>query len=157
MEFLNLGIGEILVLALVVFIVLGPEKAVDAGRGLGRFIGQLRRSEFWQDARQVSEQVDQVIQTAINDTGVPEITQEIREIRQEVRSVIPQIAPPGQPAAAAETPSPAAQGQSPAAQGQAPTAQGQAPAAQGQAKHEVKANLGDHKFEKVSHRKDEPF
>ncbi|HPH95259.1 MAG TPA: twin-arginine translocase TatA/TatE family subunit [Anaerolineaceae bacterium] len=157
MEFLNLGIGEILVLALVVFIVLGPEKAVDAGRGLGRFIGQLRRSEFWQDARQVSEQVDQVIQTAINDTGVPEITQEIRGIRQEVRSVIPQIAPPGgqpavpaEPAAAAETPAPAARGQ-------APAARGQAPAAQGQAKHEVKANLGDHKFEKVSHRKDEPF
>lgn len=151
MEFLNLGIGEILALALVVFIVLGPEKAVDAGRGLGRFIGQLRRSEFWQDARQVSDQVDQVIQTAINDTGVPEITQEIREIRQEVRSVIPQIAPPGQPAVPAE---PAAAAETPAP---APAAQGQAPAARGQAKHEVKANLGDHKFEKVSHRKDEPF
>ncbi len=47
---LNLGAGELLVIALIALIVLGPEKIPGAMRQLGRFMGELRRmSSGFQD------------------------------------------------------------------------------------------------------------
>ena len=43
MSFLGMGPLEIVVVALIAFIVLGPERMVDAARFLGRMVGEGRR------------------------------------------------------------------------------------------------------------------
>ena len=43
MSFLGMGTMEILIILLVAFIFLGPERMVDAARVLGKWTGELRR------------------------------------------------------------------------------------------------------------------
>ena len=43
MSFLGMGTFEILIILLVAFIFLGPERMVDAARTLGKWTGELRR------------------------------------------------------------------------------------------------------------------
>ena len=43
MSFLGMGTFEILVILLVAFIFLGPERMIDAARTLGKWTGELRR------------------------------------------------------------------------------------------------------------------
>ncbi|MCY3542641.1 MAG: twin-arginine translocase TatA/TatE family subunit [Chloroflexi bacterium] len=43
MSFLGMGTFEIIVILLVAFIFLGPERMVDAARTLGKWTGELRR------------------------------------------------------------------------------------------------------------------
>ena len=43
MSFLGMGAMEILIILLVAFIFLGPERMVDAARALGKWTGELRR------------------------------------------------------------------------------------------------------------------
>ena len=43
MSFLGMGTMEILIILLVAFIFLGPERMVDAARTLGKWTGELRR------------------------------------------------------------------------------------------------------------------
>ena len=43
MSFLGMGTPEILIILLVAFIFLGPERMVDAARTLGKWTGELRR------------------------------------------------------------------------------------------------------------------
>ena len=43
MSFLGMGTFEILIILLVAFIFLGPERMIDAARTLGKWSGELRR------------------------------------------------------------------------------------------------------------------
>lgn len=43
MSFLGMGTMEILIILLVAFIFLGPERMIDAARTLGKWTGELRR------------------------------------------------------------------------------------------------------------------
>ena len=43
MSFLGMGTLEVLIVLLVAFIFLGPERMVDAGRMLGKALGEVRR------------------------------------------------------------------------------------------------------------------
>lgn len=43
MSFLGMGTFEILIILLVAFIFLGPERMIDAARTLGKWTGELRR------------------------------------------------------------------------------------------------------------------
>jgi sec-independent protein translocase protein TatB len=56
---LNLGVGEVLVIALIALIVLGPEKIPGAMRQVGRFMGEMRRiSSGFQDELRSALEVD---------------------------------------------------------------------------------------------------
>src|SRR5918999_609520 len=57
---LNIGGGELLVIALIALIVLGPQRLPDAVRTLGRVVGEVRRisSGFQQELRDTFEDSD---------------------------------------------------------------------------------------------------
>jgi sec-independent protein translocase protein TatB len=58
MEFFgSIGIGEIILVALVGFLVLGPERLQDAGRSIGRLVAQLM---VWQQQSPEAQMVQQV-------------------------------------------------------------------------------------------------
>ncbi len=46
MNFLDMGIGEILLILLVALIIFGPSKIPEIGRMLGKAVGALRRASF---------------------------------------------------------------------------------------------------------------
>jgi Sec-independent protein translocase protein TatA len=53
MDFLNLGPLELILVAVLAFLVLGPERLVEAASSLGRLVGQLR-----QTATDLTQEVD---------------------------------------------------------------------------------------------------
>ena len=60
MNFLGMGTMEILVVLLVAFIFLGPERMVDAARFLGKLVGEARRmSAEFRDIVLEEEEMDQ--------------------------------------------------------------------------------------------------
>lgn len=44
MDFFGIGLGEILVIATIVLVVVGPERLPEMGAALGRLAGELRRA-----------------------------------------------------------------------------------------------------------------
>ena len=46
MEFLGMGMGEVLVILLVAIVVMGPRRITEVGRTMGKIVGSLRRATF---------------------------------------------------------------------------------------------------------------
>lgn len=66
---LNIGTGELLVIALVALIVLGPEKLPQAARQVGRFTAEARKiaNGFRQEMQQAMDEVAR--STEVDDDG----------------------------------------------------------------------------------------
>ena len=97
MEIFGIGPAEIVLILIIAFIVLGPERLPGAARTLGRWIRTLRSLS--------SETLDQV-RTELADTTreVKEVRTELRALSGELTSQLKQVIEPGgaeQPAAAA--------------------------------------------------------
>ena len=58
MNFLGVGPLELLILAVIALLVLGPKGLTDLGRKTGRFIRQITRSPFWQDIVNASRDIN---------------------------------------------------------------------------------------------------
>jgi sec-independent protein translocase protein TatA len=59
----NLGLGEILVLVLVVLILFGPNKLPELGKSLGKALGEFRRG--------IKEGMDDKDTSSHNDSATP--------------------------------------------------------------------------------------
>lgn len=57
MEFLNVGFGELVFLLLIAILVVGPRRAVELARQLGRFISYLQR-EWRKVQREIVTEVE---------------------------------------------------------------------------------------------------
>ncbi len=57
MEFLNLGWSEILLILLVAFVILGPDKLTKTGHDIGAWLRKLNRSETFRDVVQTTDQI----------------------------------------------------------------------------------------------------
>ncbi len=57
MNFLNLGWLEILVILLVAFIILGPDRLTQVGHEMGSWMRKLSRSEMFRDVVQSTEEL----------------------------------------------------------------------------------------------------
>lgn len=57
MDFFGVGLGEVLLVAVIALIVLGPERLVESAASLGRLAGELRRAsqEF---ANQINQEIE---------------------------------------------------------------------------------------------------
>ena len=58
MNFLGVGPLELLILAVIALLVLGPKGMTDLGRKTGRLIRQITRSPFWQDILTASRDIN---------------------------------------------------------------------------------------------------
>lgn len=80
---MNLGAGEILLLAVFVLILFGPKRLPEIGRQVGRALGELRRMsrEFEDEVRDVTEPFEREVRAAIEpiEPGVRELEQEVRK------------------------------------------------------------------------------
>lgn len=57
MSFLNLGWSEILVIILVAFIVLGPDRITSFSHDLGNWLRKLNKSETFRDVIQTTDEI----------------------------------------------------------------------------------------------------
>jgi TatA/E family protein of Tat protein translocase len=80
---LNLGAGEILLLAIFVLVLFGPKRLPDIGRQVGRALAELRRvsREFEDEVREVTEPFEREVRAAIEpiEPGVRELEREVRK------------------------------------------------------------------------------
>ncbi len=58
MNFLGVGPLELLILAVIGLLVVGPKGMADLGRKTGRLIRQITRSPFWQDIVSTSRDIN---------------------------------------------------------------------------------------------------
>jgi sec-independent protein translocase protein TatB len=113
----DIGFSEIVVIAVVALIVIGPEKLPKTARTLGHLFGRLQRyvSEVKADINRELEldelrKLQQQVQTAARDFETS-MTSAVRDVQSGVRSVESELN-------AGATPAPAAEAQTPAAEAQ---------------------------------------
>jgi TatA/E family protein of Tat protein translocase len=89
----NLGAGEILLLALLALLLFGPKRLPEVGRQVGRALAEIRRvsREFEREVRDVTEPFEREVRGVaepfareLRDTTEP-IEREARELEREAR------------------------------------------------------------------------
>lgn len=87
MEILNVGIGEMVVIAIIALLVFGPERLPEVARQAARLFGQLRQAS--DDIRRVlaeqAEPIKQPLEQARRE--IESVSQPITDLRQGVKSI----------------------------------------------------------------------
>jgi len=95
MEFLNIGPLELFFIALLAFIVLGPERMVSSARKLGKGINRALKSPLWSSIVETSHEIQDLPKKLIQDTGLDEDWAEIekstRQISEELKEVSSEV------------------------------------------------------------------
>ena len=88
MKIFNVGALEIFFIVLIAFIVLGPKKAVKIAGDLGRWFRNLTKSQFWRDAREVSEDINNLPREILQDA---DIQQKLNDLERSNYTVSPPL------------------------------------------------------------------
>ena len=90
---MNLGAGEILLLALLALLLFGPKRLPEVGRQVGRALAEIRRvsREFEREVREVAEPFEREVrgvtepfERELRETAEP-LEREVRELEREAR------------------------------------------------------------------------
>jgi len=85
MDFLGIGITELVAILLIVFLVMGPQDLVKIGGTLGRALRNLRKSDTWRAVQDASRQLRELPETLAREAGIDEIKETQRELNQELK------------------------------------------------------------------------
>lgn len=88
MEVFNIGALEVVFIVLLAFIVLGPQKAVEAAGDLGRWIRKVVKSPFWRNLVSTSQDIKDIPRKLMDDA---EIQQTLEEIERSTREMNTQL------------------------------------------------------------------
>jgi Sec-independent protein translocase protein TatA len=84
MEIFGIGIGEILLILLIVLILFNPKDIVASSRKIGQGLNRLVRSPIYKLLNQTGQEIKNLPQTFMRETNLEEIRE---EIKQEVKDV----------------------------------------------------------------------
>jgi Sec-independent protein translocase protein TatA len=88
----GIGLPELIILALVGFVLIGPERSQDVALRAGRFIRTVMRSSWWSDFNQVADAIrdlpNTLVRMAEQEEELQSLKREIQEIGTEVNSEI---------------------------------------------------------------------
>ncbi len=87
MEFLGIGITELLAILVIVFLVMGPRDLVKIGGNLGRALHKFRNSEAWRAMQDASRQLREFPETLVRQAGLDELENDLREQKQALREL----------------------------------------------------------------------
>jgi sec-independent protein translocase protein TatB len=82
MQLFNIGPVEFLLILIVMFILLGPEGMIRTARQIGSWIRQIIRSPIWKDVMGYSQEIRELPQKIVRETGLDEDLAEIRKTTQ---------------------------------------------------------------------------
>lgn len=77
MEILGIGPLELLFIILIAFIILGPKDLEKTGKGIGRGLTKLVKSDTWKAVRQASEKVKSLPNELMREAGIDEMKQSL--------------------------------------------------------------------------------
>jgi Sec-independent protein translocase protein TatA len=78
MNFLGIGPLELLILAVIALLVLGPKGLTDLGRKTGQLVRKITRSPLWQEIVNTSRDINDLPGKLMRET---ELDDQIKEIR----------------------------------------------------------------------------
>jgi Sec-independent protein translocase protein TatA len=92
MNFLNLGIGEILFILVIALIIFGPGNLVKTAREMGAFIRKVAKSPYWQEVwatkRELSELPKLISKEAHLDETIEELQKETKGLKSTLSSSV---------------------------------------------------------------------
>ena len=77
MNFLGIGIGEIVFILVLVLIILGPADMVKAGQTLGKFLRRIMTSPTWRAVQRTSQTMRTLPNKLAREAGLDELKEEI--------------------------------------------------------------------------------
>ena len=84
MDIFGIGIGEILLILLIILILFNPKDIVSSSRKIGQGLNRLVRSPTYKLLNQTGQEIKNLPQTLMLETNLEEIRE---EIKQEVKDV----------------------------------------------------------------------
>jgi len=96
MDFLGIGIPEVILILVIMLVVLGPKDMVKTGRQIGRLIRRVVTSPAWASMMTASREIREFPTRLVRDAGIEEDLEEIRKQTQvNVHIEDPRILDPG--------------------------------------------------------------
>jgi Sec-independent protein translocase protein TatA len=77
MRLFNIGLPELVFIVLLTFIVLGPQRAVEAAGNLGRWIRKVIKSPFWRDLVSTSNDLKDIPRKIMDDAEIQKTLDDI--------------------------------------------------------------------------------
>jgi len=88
MNFLNLGIGEILLIIIIALIIFGPDNMVKTAREIGTFIRKVTKSPYWQEVwatrRELAELPKMIAKEAQLEETIKDLNRETEGLKSSV-------------------------------------------------------------------------
>lgn len=94
MSILGIGAPELLLILLLVVVILGPERAREAGTMVGRFLKRLISSQFWRDLAQAARFMQQLPQNLLRMAELEETGTQLRREVEDLRRGVEEIRKP---------------------------------------------------------------
>jgi Sec-independent protein translocase protein TatA len=79
MDFLGIGIPEVILILVLMLVVLGPKDMVKTGRQIGRLIRKVITSPAWTSMMTASREIREFPTRLVRDAGIEEEMEEIRK------------------------------------------------------------------------------
>ncbi|MGF1506135.1 MAG: hypothetical protein ACFB51_13540 [Anaerolineae bacterium] len=92
----GLGLPELLILALLAFVVIGPERSQEVALQAGRFLRNVLNSEWWGEFNDVARSLRNLPQTLVRMAEIEEAQSEIRETIADINRTTNEYAQPRQ-------------------------------------------------------------
>jgi Sec-independent protein translocase protein TatA len=81
----GIGIPELVLLVLLIFVVVGPERSRGAALEIGRFLGKLLRSEWWKEISEITQSLRDLPTTLIKMAELEDMQSELRETLSDIQ------------------------------------------------------------------------
>lgn len=88
MEFLNLGLGEIVLIVVLALIILGPGNMVKTAREAGAFIRRITKSPYWQELWVTSRELNEIPKILAREAKLEETIKDLNLETKEIRSTV---------------------------------------------------------------------
>lgn len=92
MNFLNLGIGEILFILVIALIIFGPTNLVKTARDMGAFVRKVAKSPYWQEVwatkRELTELPKLISKEAHLDETINELNKDTKGMKSTISSSV---------------------------------------------------------------------
>ena len=80
MEVLGIGLPELVLILVIIFLVLGPKDMASTARRVARTIRSLTQSEFWRTTREAWRMAQDIPNELLRETGLEEAQKELQQM-----------------------------------------------------------------------------
>lgn len=87
----GVGLPELIILALVGFVVIGPNRSRDVALQAGRFIRTVIRSQWWKEFNDITDAIRELPKTLVRLAEIEEAQTEIRGVIDDIDNVTNEI------------------------------------------------------------------